>query len=390
MKVSPKPKSPRIAQHNLNSPTYRKPTSSTTSRIRKPQQPLFENNKSYTFKDSYEQRISPQKSDKKKISIESYSTYSEDVALLSDQSFPEDANEEEISTQIELKRAYEECIEVLQKSNDESNIIISDMKQLIEDGVEAHSVTFSNNKIKRDSTDIQKYLKKTRENYKFLCAQRNAIISIDLHHSKQADISNAIFALQMENSLISETCLRMNVDIQELNSRIQALVKEVQKNTPSKTRNQSPEDRIIQYKIEQFSDNLKLLNSVKMPDVIENTEYENNTDFKPDKSLLRARGMNSMMMRFGYDAQSNFIKIISQFEDISEKCSLIWPKLNGFDVDEKIMRQFMNEMWEQAALNDQIRTLQFHTENVLKNANVKYNDTSLSGLTDALRNAINA
>ena len=37
---------------------------------------------------------------------------------------------------------------MLQKSNEESNIIIADMKQLIDNNIEAHSVSFSNNKMK--------------------------------------------------------------------------------------------------------------------------------------------------------------------------------------------------------------------------------------------------
>ena len=388
MKVSPspKPQNSHIVQYNMNSPAYNKPSLSNKTRNKNSSQFNNQNiarNENIDFTKPYIRKKDP--------SFESQISYSENINASTDQTYSDDTNEDEISTQIELKRVYEEYIDMLQKSNEESNIIIADMKQLIDNNIEAHSVSFSNNKMKRDNIDLQKSIKKNKENYNYLMSQRNGLINIDIDSVKPADIANSVFAIKMENNLLNENCLRMDVDIQELESKITELEKDIQTiqnvgKLTSKT-HQTVEDKVLQNKIEQIQDNLNLLNSIKMPQILGDTEYDNIdfSNYHVDKDLAKVRSVNSMMRRYGQFVQKNFLNIIKQFEDISEKCSLIWPKLNGFNVDETLMRQFMNEIWEQAALTDQLESLTFHIENITKNAGLSSGEETLDELVDLLK-----
>lgn len=310
----------------------------------------------------------------------------ENIIHFSDHSIPENAIEDDISTKVELKRAYEDYNEVLQKSNKDSNIILNDLKQLIEDGIEAQSVSFLNTKIKREISKVKENLKKTKANNTFLNEQRNSLISINLEKAVPLDISNAVFALQMENSLIDQEITNMDIDIDELQSRINTLEQEILLNNEQmKKKYQPAENKAILLKIKQFKKNLQQIKTIKCPTI--QSDFNNEIDIdniQIDPSLTKARGLNSMMRRYAYKVQSNFLETISKFEDISEKCSLIWPKLNGFKPDEILMGQFMNEMWEQSALTEQIQTLQFHLENILRSSGISFTDDSLTGLIDSL------
>lgn len=313
----------------------------------------------------------------------------ENIFHFSDQSIPENAIEDDISTKVELKRAYEDYNEILQKSNKDSNVILNDLKQLIEDGIEAQSVTFFNNKIKREISKLKENLKKTKTNYNFLNEQRNSLVSINIEKAAPLDISNAVFALQMENSLIEQACSNLDIDIEELQSRIQELEQEISMNNEKMKKKYLPaENKAIQSKIKQFKNSLQQIKTIKIPSIqVENNDVDCE-NVQVDSSLTEARGLNSMMRRYAYKVQSNFIETISKFEDISEKCSIIWPKLNGFKPDEILMEQFMNEMWEQSALTEQVQTLQFHLDNILRSSGISIVDDSLTGCIDSLKNAL--
>lgn len=346
-------------------------------------------------KNTKNMRQSPEKTNIKTPQKEKYinNAFADDNLFhFSDQSIPENAIEDDISTKVELKRAYEDYNEVLQKSNKDSNIILNDLKQLIEDGIEAQSVTFLNNKIKREVSKLKDNLKKTKANNNFLNEQRNSLISINIDKAAPLDISNALFALQMENSLIEQECSNLDVDIDELQSRIQDLEQDISMNNDKmKKKYQPAENKAIQSKIKQFKNSLQQIKTIKIPTI--QVDPNNEIDIENiqlDSSLIKARGLNSMMRRYAYKVQSNFIETISKFEDISEKCSIIWPKLNGFKPDEALMEQFMNEMWEQSALTEQIKTLQFHLDNILRSSGISIIDDSLTGYIDTLKAALHA
>lgn len=385
MKVSPFSSGKKQLLKNPNNSTNNSEYSKNSRKISPAANPISKNTKNLN--------PSPENSKIKPAQKEKYinNTFSDDNPFhLSDHSIPENAIEDDKSTKVELKRAYEDYIEVLQKSNKDSIIILNDMKQLIEEGIEAQSVSFLNNKIKREISKLKENIKKAKANYNYSNEQRNTLVSINVDKAAPLDISNAVFEMQMENSLLNQTCSNLEIDIDELNSRILDLQQDIaSSNDQLKKKSQSSEDKIIQSKIKQFKSSLEQIKLIKTPSIQNEVNSEVDYDnVRIDSSLTKARGLNSMMRRYAYRVQSNFLDKISKFEDISEKCSIIWPKLNGFKPDEILMEQFMNEMWEQAALNDQIQTLQFHLDNILRSSGISITDDSLSGLVHSLKSAL--
>lgn len=307
----------------------------------------------------------------------------------SNQAILDDVNDDEKSTQIELKRVYEDHNDLLQKSNCDSNIIIKEMKQLLDNGIETQSAAFLNNQLESDIAKLQESIKKTETNYKFLIDQRNALISIDFNRCKPTDISNATFALQMENELIQETCSKVTIDYQECESRIQDLQKTLKDDGSDPN---SKDDANLEKIADQYRNNLQSLNVInaekeKVTNQIIQDKTNEIEDIRVDSALSKARGTNSMIRRYAHMVQSNFADVYSKYEDLNEQCSLIWPKLNGYGPADSLMEGFLNEMKEQANLTEQIQVLRFNLDNILRSAGVSVQDDSLQGLLDTLKNA---